>query len=290
MPQRGSQQSNVCPTKANCMPSSPLYPTIRLLGPPGKWFQWGSPEGFEWTHVTLPMPDLSAELVGTRIIHLSDVHATARWHSAYDVLLDAIADADAELVVVTGDFVDDKKDHTAAVPTVSRIVERLTARMGVFAILGNHDRAHFEPRLGGSPVQLLNGGRRIVERNGKSIELIGVPGAEREDLTADWLAKVPPPTRGVPRIVLSHFPDHLPKLQRLHPDVVLAGHTHGGQICLPGGLVVWHNDKLPRRYNNGVHRIGGLWLVANRGLGFTRIPLRMFCPSEVIEIELVAAG
>lgn len=263
--------------------------TVRRLGPPGKWLQIGSPDGFEWTHATLPIPHLPDGLVGTRIIHLTDIHATATWYPAYDTMLEAIAAAKADLVVVTGDFVDDKVDHTAALPTIARITSRLTAKLGVYGILGNHDRAHFEPRLIGSNVKLLNGDRTIIPRNGETIELIGMPGAERFDLTKRWLDNQPPPTTGVPRLILSHFPDHLPYLTPLRPDVILAGHTHGGQICLPGGLVVWHNDKLPRRYNNGIHRVGDTWLVANRGIGYTRIPVRLFCPSEVIEIELVRA-
>ncbi len=262
---------------------------VRRLGPPGKWFQFGSIDGFEWTHVTLPVIDLPDGLVGTRIVHLTDLHATSKWHTAYDVILENIRAAKPDLVLITGDFVDDKIDHIPALPTIGRFIDGLSAKLGIYGILGNHDSAHFESRLVGSTVTLLNGQSTTVSRNGCPIELIGMPGAERWDLTDAWIDAFPPPAPSVPRIVMSHFPDHVRHLKRLSPDMLLCGHTHGGQICLPGRIVVRHNDKLPRKYNNGVHRIDNTWLIANRGLGYTTIPLRLFCPSEVIEIELIRA-
>jgi predicted MPP superfamily phosphohydrolase len=227
--------------------------------------------------------------VGTRIIHLSDIHATGKWYSAYDVLLDAIADSRPDLICITGDFVDDRFNHIPALPTIHRLAAGLSAPLGVFGILGNHDREHFEPRLIGTNITLLNGQRRIVERNGSPIELIGLPGAERIHLTPRWLADIRrhPHTPGIPRIVLSHYPDHLRLIHRLTPDILLAGHTHGGQICLPGGFPLLKHDKLPRRFARGIHHLQNTWLIANRGFGFTGINLRLFCPSEVVEIELV---
>jgi predicted MPP superfamily phosphohydrolase len=273
---------------ANSTPS-PRHATVRTLGPKGRWLQWSPPEGFEWTHATLPVANLPDGLVGTRIIHLSDVHVRIKWLSAYDVLIDAIQDAKPDLLLVTGDFVDDKVDHTPALPTIQKLVAGLNARLGVYGILGNHDQAHFEPRLVGTNVTVLNGTRKVVERDGHPIELIGMPGVYREDLTSDWLDSMHLHDRspGVPRIVLSHYPDHLSVMRPLKPDVVLAGHTHGGQICLPGGFPIISNDTLPRKYCKGIHDFDGTWLVANRGFGTTGIHIRMFCPSEVIEIELV---
>jgi predicted MPP superfamily phosphohydrolase len=91
----------------------------------------------------------------------------------------------------------------------------------------------------------------------------------------------------MPRIALAHYPDHLRLMRPLRPDVLLAGHTHGGQICLPGGIPIIRHDTLPRRQARGVHFIDGTWLVNHRGFGYTSLALRVFCPSEVIEIELV---
>jgi len=69
---------------------------------------------------------------------------------------------------------------------------------------------------------------------------------------------------------------------------VLAGHTHGGQICLPGGWPIITHDTLPRRYAQGVHRWKDSWLIVSRGIGFSSIPLRTWCSGQVMEIVLVA--
>ena len=89
------------------------------------------------------------------------------------------------------------------------------------------------------------------------------------------------------RIVLSHFPDHLPRVQyALQPDLFLAGHTHGGQVCLPGGWPILRHDTMPRRLCSGIHWVERTWLVANRGFGFSGMQLRLFCPAEVLDLRL----
>jgi uncharacterized protein len=72
----------------------------------------------------------------------------------------------------------------------------------------------------------------------------------------------------------------------LSPDLILSGHTHGGQVCLPGGYPLITHDALPRAYASGVHRIGQSWLVVSRGMGFAQFCLRLFCPAETLEIRL----
>jgi predicted MPP superfamily phosphohydrolase len=90
----------------------------------------------------------------------------------------------------------------------------------------------------------------------------------------------------MPRIVLSHYPDLFAFARSLHPDLYLAGHTHGGQICPPGERALLTHDTLPRPMAKGAHEINGSCLFVNRGFGFTTIPLRVFCPAEVVEIVL----
>jgi hypothetical protein len=122
-----------------------------------------------------------------------------------------------------------------------------------------------------------------------TIELIGLPGVDRRDLDRGFVDAVPPrgaTPPGTLRIVLSHFPDHLRRTEVLRPDLFLAGHTHGGQVCLPGMVPIIKHDSLPRPLTTGVHRVGPTWLVVTRGLGTTTLPLRVFCPPEVMEIVL----
>lgn len=255
----------------------------------GRWFQLGHPFVPEWNRARLPIPHLPAALEGFRIVQITDLHIRKRWRRTYETLADQIAAAQPDLLLVTGDFVDNKRNHVPALPSVHRLLPALRARLGCFAILGNHDRYAFAPRLDGTGVRLLNGARHVIPVDGAAIELIGLPGVDRRDLTDDLLRSIPlrdeqPDTV---RIVMSHFPDHLRRTQAvLRPDLFLAGHTHGGQVCLPGGVPIIKHDSLPRRLVRGVHRVDGTWLVIPRGIGYTTLPIRVFCPSEVIEIVL----
>ena len=91
----------------------------------------------------------------------------------------------------------------------------------------------------------------------------------------------------MPRIVLCHFPDLFPAARHLEPDLYLAGHTHGGQVCLPGGFPLLTHDRVPRRFCKGIHRIDKTWFIVSRGLGFSGPPIRLFCPAEAMELTLV---
>ena len=233
------------------------------------------------------MPNLPAALHGLRVIHLTDLHVRGPWHAAYDKLLDRVRRAAGDLLLFTGDFVDNKRNHVPALPAVRRLADGFTAKRGCYAILGNHDRLHFGPRLRETPIDLISGERREIDVGGATIELIGLPGSIRKELPPTFVGTMPPPPNGdgrTLRIVLSHFPDHLRRTAGLRPHLFLAGHTHGGQVCLPGGVPIIKHDSLPRRYCRGVHRVGDTWLVVGRGFGSTTLPIRVFCPPEVIEI------
>ena len=260
---------------------------VTTVGPPPPAIQLLDPVGFEWTRVDLPVPNLPAALAGLKIVHLTDLHLYRRWWRALDDLIARVRDADPDLLLITGDFVDDKRDHSYAVPMVQRLLCRLgPARLGTFAVLGNHDSVRLAPHLAGTPVKLIDGDRTTVTRDGATVELIGLPGADRELLEQAWLDALPKRPANAVRVVLSHFPDQLLRIRQLEPDLVLAGHTHGGQCCLPTGRPIITHDSLPKRYSKGVHWMNGTWLVVGRGFGFASLRIRAFAPSQVIELRL----
>ena len=174
-------------------------------------------------------------------------------------------------------------------PVLERLVRQLSARLGIFAIVGNHDGDLLGARLSGWGIHYI--GRRFVqvEAHNAAVELIGLPGVKRGDFDAGFLKSIPVRRRGVPRIVLAHFPDQVRRIASVQADLMLAGHTHGGQLCLPGGHALMTHDSLPRRMARGIHAWGQTLLVVNRGLGMTRWPIRLFCPAEVVEMRLTCA-
>jgi uncharacterized protein len=258
-------------------------------GPRGGWLQFVVFRAFEWNRLKIRIDDLPPALEGLRILHLSDLHLRPRWLPAYDVLANRLRAEPPDLILITGDLVEAQMDHRQTLPTLRRLIRRLTARLGACAILGNHDGDLLGPRLLEWGVHVLDGRMARLQSREATLEILGLPGVHRIDLDREWLKAIPPRRRSLPRIVLSHYPDSARQLQDLECDVILAGHTHGGQVCLPGGIPIITHDSLPRRMARGVHVVGDKLLVVHRGFGFANLPVRLFCPPEVIEIELLGA-
>lgn len=248
--------------------------------------QYRVPRGFEWNRYTLPIAALPPELEGLRIAQITDLHLRKYWSDVYDGLIERVRKEAPDVLLITGDFVDNKRHPGRAAPTVRRLVSGFKARLGVFGILGNHDRYHLRPFLDGIGLTLLDKESRRIEVEGAELELLALPGVDRRHLTPELLKSYPPKAFGIPRIVLAHFPDHIRKAAQLKPDIYFAGHTHGGQICLPNGFAPVRHDSLRRAFCKGVHRIHDTWFIVGRGMGFTGLPLRFFCPAEVIEVTL----
>jgi uncharacterized protein len=260
----------------------------RMRSARGPWFQFRDVSGFEWNTYELMIHNLPAALTGFRILQIADVHCRNYWTLGYDQLIGRIRSDPPDVILFSGDMVEDKLNPAPALPIIRRFINSLKSRLGLFAVRGNHDILLQQASFVGTPYRLIDGRRMILTSHGAELELIGLQGPERESLNDESLATIPPKQAGVPRIVLSHYPDHIRKLEKYHPDLYLAGHTHGGQICLPGGIPIIRHDSLPQELCRGVHRLAHSWFVVSRGFGFSETPVRIFCPAEVIELRLIA--
>lgn len=248
--------------------------------------QWLHARDFVTRQHPAHIQGLSADLEGLRILHLSDLHVKTKWSCAYDALIAQTLARQYDLILVTGDLVDDKRDHRPAMPTLCKFLSQLRTRLGIWTILGNHDNVRMGMELENVGIPVLLGERQVVQVGSGRVELIGAPGPERRHLRASFPKRFGPPDAGVPRIIMAHFPDHFPKLVCMEPDLYLCGHTHGGQICLPNGFAPFLHDKSPRHLCKGIHRMGKTHYVVNQGFGFSGLPIRVFCPAEVVEITL----
>lgn len=255
------------------------------------WLQIGPIRRYPWSRHDLSIAGLHASLDGLRILHFSDIHLREnRWHPGLDAVIERVRTNPPDLICLTGDLVDDKQDARPAAALVERLVTQLRARLGIFAILGNHDGDLLGPRLPRWGVRVITGERVEIDAgNGTIVELLGIAGVHREDLSLPMFnATVPAKREGSLRMVLSHYPDALPRVATLGADVFLAGHTHGGQICLPGGIPIITHDSLPRRLSRGVQRVDETWISVSRGMGYSNQPVRLFAPAEVVELNLTA--
>jgi predicted MPP superfamily phosphohydrolase len=213
------------------------------------------------------------------------------WDPGLDSVIDRCKQDPPDLIVCTGDFVDHKFDSRPAIPFLERLISQLQSRLGIFAVTGNHDGDLLPPVLIRMGITLLNERYMKLEAsNDAALELIGLAGTRRYDLDPHYLSEIPPRRTGMPRIVLGHFPDLVRSIGGLHADAMLAGHTHGGQVCPLPGIALISHDTLPRKHVAGVHRINGTTLITSRGMGVGSKPIRVFCPAEVIELNLTDAG
>lgn len=246
------------------------------------WFEAG------WTRfrvLELAVPGLPAELDGMRIVHLSDFHlgVPSRGGRAVRLGVQWAAARGADLIVLTGDLV----SRPSGEPALRELVAKIPH---AYAILGNHDlgisRDPFSKEVllhELEPAVLLLDEGRLLDRRGQRVWLAGFDPRSRgrePDLTRD--ADL--------RIVLSHFPTVLDRLASGSFDLVLAGHMHDGQICLPypgGKLRLAH----PRaRYTHGTYRRGDTVMHVSPGLGTTFLPFRFFARPEATELVLRAAS
>lgn len=227
---------------------------------------------------------------GYRIVQISDLHCgpfasgrrVARWVAAANRL-------EPDLVAVTGDLI---ANGTAFIDTVARTLGGLRARDGAFAAMGNHD--YFGD--GEAMVRALEGAGLTVLRNrgvelrreGGAIYVAGVDDTwtRRHDV-ARALAERP---SGMPAVLLAHDPVLFPEAAQHGVDLVLSGHTHGGQVAVPMLARKLNLARLITRFTNGVYQQGRSTLYVNRGLGTTGPPVRLAVAPEIAVLTLRRAA
>ncbi|ATQ68737.1 MULTISPECIES: metallophosphoesterase [Methylosinus] len=221
---------------------------------------------------------LPAAFDGFTILHLSDLHV--------DMCPGAMARVGAllqglryDLCVLTGDY---RGATTGPFAPALAGLARLRAAIDapILAVLGNHDTIRMAPGLEAMAMTVLLNEREAIERGGARIHVAGVD--EPHYFRADDLGRA---LAGAPRedfsILLSHTPEIYARAAGAGVDLLLAGHTHGGQICLPGGTPVTLDSVLPRALGAGAWRHGEMQGYTSVGAGSSVLPVRFNCPPEI---------
>jgi hypothetical protein len=241
--------------------------------------------------VEVALRDLGPSFDGYRIAFLSDLHASPlvpRWwlEHAVEVVLKLAAD----LVALGGDFVDDDMHF---VPLISKVLRPLNAPDGVVAVLGNHDH-YVDPeavrsQLSAAGIRELRNQALVIERGGDHLAVAGIGDLECDVI--DFDAAVGHLPADLPRVVLTHDPDafaYWPDGLRL--DLMLCGHTHGGQAYLPFLGPPFVPSQFGFRYLSGTYREADRLLYVSRGVGVSGAPFRWRCPPEITEVVLRPAS
>ncbi len=191
---------------------------------------------------------LPASFDGFRILHLSDLHADMS-RPAMARVAELVTGLEYDVCVLTGDYRGKTfGSYTAALESMDPVVSKLRSR--VYGVLGNHDSIRMVPALEDMGVGMLLNENVPIERGDARIYLAGIDDAHF--YRVDNIEKA---AEGIPEdaftILLSHTPEIFRQASHAGFDAMLAGHTHGGQICLPGSIPITLDSNLPRTYGSG---------------------------------------
>ena len=234
----------------------------------------------EWQ---VDVPGLPESLAGLSLVQVTDLHFSPCYHPRFfEAVADEVGRLDADLVFFTGDLL----DHDDCSAWIAPVFSRMAGKLGRFAILGNHDYRHDGP---GALREMGRGGFEDVDGRWARLE-IGDSSLAIGGTSCPWGPYAGPST--IPaadyRILLSHTPDMLYRASASGVDLMLSGHNHGGQICLPVVGPVLMPSRYSRRFDRGFFRRDRTLLYVSRGVG-GKDPIRYGAPPEITRIVLQPA-
>jgi uncharacterized protein len=254
------------------------------------------------TDWTLDVPRLAPALDGLSIVHLSDFHLTGRVGKAYfREVVRTSNELQPDMVALTGDLIE-SADRFDWIPDT---LGQLTARHGVYFVLGNHDLLTRDvPRLRRMLEQSglvdLGGRQRQIHVNGQPVLLMGneLPWIKHDPAGVPLLRRSSAPSGPATgtacdqavaqlRIVLAHTPDQLGWARAQDADLMLAGHTHGGQICIPPLGAIFSPSAWGVKHISGIYYSPPTILHVTRGVSGDT-PVRWNCPPEIARLKLLA--
>ncbi|MBS4194587.1 metallophosphoesterase [Lederbergia citri] len=227
------------------------------------------------------------------ILQLSDLHLENISVSPAE-LYEKLKDMPIDLIALTGDFLDRKRTIPKLVPYL-KVLNKLNAKYGIYAVLGNHDYVLQDQNLQ-TLIKTLEKYNCKVMRNeyeqifvqGRPVNIIGIDdfSTKRSNLESSY--------EGIKKgtnLVLTHDPNIVLHMKKYHFDYLLAGHFHGGQICYPKAYHLAKMGKLPRmNIIKGLHMYDGKPFYINEGLGQTGVNIRVGSRPEITIHELPLAA
>jgi predicted MPP superfamily phosphohydrolase len=226
----------------------------------------------------LVFPSLPKAFDGFTLLHISDLHVDMN-KGAMQRLIELLPSLEYDICVLTGDFRGATFGPFAVVVEgMAQICARL--RSPAYGVLGNHDTIRMVPALEDLGIRMLLNECVSVPRANEQIYLAGIDDAHfyRVDSIEKAASTVPPDSF---TILLSHTPEVYRHAAHAGFDLLLSGHTHGGQICLPGSVPITLDSVLPRRFGSGIWKYHEMTGYTSVGVGSSIVPIRLNCPPEI---------
>jgi hypothetical protein len=249
-----------------------------LLGSGLYWRGAGNAGKVELRRNRIVSPHLPQAFDGYTILHLSDLHVEMS-EAAMKRVIALVRGLDYDLCVLTGDY---RGDTCGRYDTTLTGMARVRAALHgeVYGVLGNHDTICLVPGLEAMGVKMLLNESVTIERGGARIHLGGIDDAHfyQTDNIETAASAIPHDEFS---ILLSHTPEVYRQAAHANFNVLLSGHTHGGQICLPGRIPITLDSVLPRSMGSGAWRHEDMIGYTSVGAGVCIVPVRFNCPPEI---------
>jgi predicted MPP superfamily phosphohydrolase len=242
------------------------------------WRARKNAEDIKIRHHDIRSPQVPASFDGFTILHLSDLHADMNG-GAMRRLIELLPTVSYDLCVLTGDYRGKTYGpYQGAIDGLARV--RANLQGPVYGVLGNHDTIRMVPALEEIGIRMLLNESEAIERGGEHIHLVGIDDAHfyRVDNIEKAASSVPTAEFS---ILLSHTPEIYRQAAHAGFRLLLSGHTHGGQICLPGAIPIILDSDLPRRMGAGAWSYRGMVGYTSVGVGSCILPVRLNCPPEI---------
>ena len=215
---------------------------------------------------------------GFTILHISDLHVDMN-EVAMRHLIELVGGMRYDLCVLTGDY----RGKTfgpfeATLDGVAKV--RAQLRGSIYGVLGNHDSIQMVPAMEAMGIRMLLNECEAIARGDQRIYLAGIDDAHFYRVDNIEKAALPIPD-GAFSIILSHTPEVYRQAAHANFDLMLSGHTHGGQICLPGSIPIKLEAVLPRRMGAGAWKYHNMTGYTSVGAGSSVLPVRLNCPPEI---------
>jgi predicted MPP superfamily phosphohydrolase len=233
---------------------------------------------FQLKQNPVPFPHLPPAFDGYRVLHLSDLHVDMNFDVTRE-LAERIKALEYDVCVLTGDY---RAQTYGEFDNTLEGMEILTKSLNtpVYGVLGNHDSVRMVPGLESLGIQMLLNESVTVTKSGHAIHIAGVDDAHY--FRVDNIEKA---ANNLPHdevmILLSHTPEIYRQAAHADFNLMLCGHTHGGQICLPGGIPITLDSKCPRYLGAGAWRYQDMNGYTSVGAGTSIVNVRLNCPPEI---------
>lgn len=229
-------------------------------------------------HNALTLAGLPPEFAGLTILHISDMHVDMN-RGAMHRLIELLHDIDYDICVLTGDY---RGSTFGSFEETLQGMAEVRTHLGdeVFGVLGNHDSIRMVPELEDMGIRMLLNESVSIRRGAAQIHLVGIDDAHYFRVDDIEKASAIVPQDGF-SVLLSHTPEIYRLAAHANFNLLLSGHTHGGQICLPGRIPIVLDSDLPRFMGSGPWVYRDLAGYTSVGVGSSVVPVRFNCPPEI---------